>query len=78
MLDLDAALDALNRDTLGGLAIDVYDPEPPTRTWPNDPRLILTPHIAGCSHECKAAIGEKLYEKISERYDPLSRRDLAP
>src|SRR5437763_9622866 len=36
VLDVDAALDALQRNALGGLAIDVYDPEPPTRTWPDD------------------------------------------
>ena len=68
VLDLDAALDALNRNTLGGLAIDVYDPEPPTRTWPDDPRLILTPHVAGCTTEAKSAIGAKLYEKIVHFY----------
>jgi D-3-phosphoglycerate dehydrogenase len=69
VLDLDAALDALNRNALGGLAIDVYDPEPPTRTWPDDPRLILTPHVAGCTSEAKSAIGAKLYEKICAFYD---------
>lgn len=68
VLDLDAALDALNRNLLGGLAIDVYDPEPPTRTWPDDPRLILTPHVAGCTTEAKSAIGAKLYEKIVAFY----------
>jgi len=68
VLDLDAALDALQRNVLGGLAIDVYDPEPPTRTWPNDPRIILTPHIAGCTAEAKSAIGAKLYEKIVAFY----------
>ena len=78
VLDQQAALDALASNHLAGLALDVYDREPPLTALPPDPRLILTPHIAGCSHECKAAIGEKLYEKISERYDPLSRRDLAP
>ena len=78
VLDQQAALDALASNHLAGVALDVYDPEPPLTALPPDPRLILTPHIAGCSHECKAAIGEKLYEKISERYDPLSRRDLAP
>ncbi|MBV8543921.1 MAG: hypothetical protein JO093_04070 [Acidobacteria bacterium] len=69
VLDLDAALEALNRSALGGLAIDVYDPEPPTRTWPDDPRLILTPHVAGCTTEAKSAIGAKLYEKIVAFYD---------
>ena len=68
VLDLDAALHALNRNMLGGLAIDVYDPEPPTRTWPDDPRLILTPHVAGCTTEAKSAIGAKLYEKIVAFY----------
>ena len=69
VLDLDAALDALNRNAVGGLAIDVYDPEPPTRSWPDDPRLILTPHVAGCTTEAKSAIGAKLYEKIVAFYD---------
>ncbi|MEA2417159.1 MAG: D-3-phosphoglycerate dehydrogenase / 2-oxoglutarate reductase [Thermoanaerobaculia bacterium] len=68
VLDLDAAFDALHRNNLGGLAIDVYDPEPPTRTWPDDPRLILTPHVAGCTTEAKSAIGAKLYEKIIAFY----------
>jgi D-3-phosphoglycerate dehydrogenase len=68
VLDLDAALDALSRNTLGGLALDVYDPEPPIRSWPDDSRLILTPHVAGCTTEAKSAIGAKLYEKICAYY----------
>ena len=68
VLDVDAALDALSRNTLGGLAVDVYDPEPPARSWPDDPRLILTPHVAGCTTEAKSAIGAKLYEKICGFY----------
>ncbi len=68
VLDVNAALDALAHNRLSGLALDVYDPEPPTRTWPDDPRLILTPHIAGCTTEAKSAIGAKLYEKICAFY----------
>ena len=68
VLDQQAALDALAANHLGGLALDVYDPEPPPAPLPNDLRLILTPHIAGCSHECKASIAEKLYEKIVAFY----------
>ncbi|HVS31292.1 MAG TPA: NAD(P)-dependent oxidoreductase [Thermoanaerobaculia bacterium] len=67
-LDQDAALELLASGHLAGLAIDVFDPEPPAGGFPDDPRLILTPHIAGCSHECKAAIGAKLFEKIAEFY----------
>jgi D-3-phosphoglycerate dehydrogenase len=68
VLDQQAALDALAANHLAGLALDVYDPEPPPARWPDDPRLMLTPHIAGCTHECKAAIGERLYEKIVAFY----------
>lgn len=63
-----AALEALASSHLDGLAFDVFEPEPPGRKFPDDPRLILTPHIAGCSHECKTAIGAKLFEKISAFY----------
>jgi phosphoglycerate dehydrogenase-like enzyme len=68
VLDQKAALDALRANHLGGLALDVFDPEPTPHGFPDDPRLILTPHIGGCTHEAKAAIGAKLYEKIVEFY----------
>ena len=64
VLDQRAALDALAASHLAGLALDVFDPEPPSGGFPDDPRLILTPHVGGCSHECKTAIGARLYEKI--------------
>jgi len=72
VLDQQAALDALASNHLAGVALDVYDPEPPPALLPHDPRLVLTPHIAGCSHECKGAIGEKLYEKIVAFYTRTS------
>lgn len=68
VLDQKAALDALASGHLAGLALDVFDPEPPEAPLPDDPRLILTPHIGGCSHECKTAIGARLYEKIVAFY----------
>lgn len=68
VLDQHAALDALASGHLAGLALDVFDPEPPDGTFPDDPRLILTPHIGGCSFECKADIGALLYEKIAAFY----------
>jgi len=64
VLDLDAALAALAGDHLGGLAIDVFDPEPPGREFPDDPRLIVTPHIAGCTYEAKNDAAELLYAKL--------------
>ena len=64
ILDQEAALRALADEHLAGLAMDVFDPEPPVGGFPDDPRLILTPHIAGCTFECKADIGGMLYEKV--------------
>ena len=68
VLDQQAALTALSGNHLAGLALDVFDPEPPPSGFPDDPRLILTPHIGGCTYEAKAAIGAKLYEKICAFY----------
>jgi D-3-phosphoglycerate dehydrogenase len=68
VLDQAAALEALHSQHLAGLALDVFDPEPPTSKFPDDPRIILTPHIGGCSFEAKTAIGSKLYEKIVAFY----------
>lgn len=64
VLDLDAALSALANDHLGGLAIDVFAPEPPSRAFPDDPRLIVTPHIAGCTFEAKNDAAELLYARL--------------
>jgi phosphoglycerate dehydrogenase-like enzyme len=67
VLDLEAALERLTAGRLRGLALDVYDDEPPRRSgWPSHPGLILTPHVAGCSAESKASIGRALYEKLVE------------
>jgi phosphoglycerate dehydrogenase-like enzyme len=62
VLDVDAALAALGH--LGGLALDVFDPEPVVRSWPDDPRVIVTPHIAGCTHEARASIGSLLWDRL--------------
>jgi D-3-phosphoglycerate dehydrogenase len=65
VLDQQAALDALANDHLAGLALDVFDPEPPIAPLPDDPRLILTPHVGGCSYEVKTTAGAKVFEKIA-------------
>jgi phosphoglycerate dehydrogenase-like enzyme len=68
VLDLDAAIDRLERGSLGGLALDVFAPEPPGRDWPDHPNLILTPHIAGCTAEAKSHAGRALYEELCRFY----------
>ncbi len=74
VIDQQAALDALASGHLAGLAMDVFDPEPPRDSFPDDPRLIVTPHIAGCTFECRSGMGEKLWEKIREAFSPDSPR----
>ena len=65
VLELDPLFTRLRGGRLSGAALDVYDPEPPGNLeWPDRSKLILTPHIAGCSKESKASIGSTLYEKI--------------
>lgn len=67
VVDVRDALARLDGVRLAGLALDVYDDEPPRGIeWPDTPRLILTPHIAGCSGESKASIGRLLYEKLCD------------
>ena len=68
VIDQRAALAALSAGHLGGLAIDVFEHEPPSMEFPDDPRLIVTPHIAGCTHECRAEIAATLFSKIADFY----------
>ncbi|MHB0969349.1 MAG: NAD(P)-dependent oxidoreductase [Thermoanaerobaculia bacterium] len=67
VLDLDAALQALAEERIAGLALDVFEDEPPrVATWPRDPRLILTPHVAGCTAEAKKSIAEQSYLRLCD------------
>ena len=68
VLDLDGALAALASGHLAGLAVDTFEVEPPHRSWPDDPRLILTPHIGGGTYEAKSTAAELLYRKIRDFY----------
>lgn len=68
VLDQDAAFAALASGHLAGVALDVFDPEPIEAPLPDDPRLILTPHIGGCSYEVKTTVGGRLFEKVAEFY----------
>ena len=68
VLDQNAALDALRSDHIAGLALDVFDPEPPADGFPDDPRLILTPHVGGCSYEVKTTVGGQLFDRIAAHY----------
>jgi D-3-phosphoglycerate dehydrogenase len=56
LLDLDAALAALESGRLGGIGLDVFDPEPPPHHRLFDhPDVVLTPHLMGLSRRATAA-----------------------
>jgi phosphoglycerate dehydrogenase-like enzyme len=54
IVDEHALVDALRRDHLRGIVLDVYDGEfehpPPTELW-SDPRVLITPHVSGASDD---------------------------
>ena len=55
LVDLDAALVALESGQLGGIALDVFDDEPPTpHVLFQHPRTLLTPHVMGLSRKSAA------------------------
>jgi D-3-phosphoglycerate dehydrogenase len=56
LLDLDAALAALRSGRLGGVGLDVYEPEPPQHHPLFDhPNVVLTPHLMGLTRRANAA-----------------------
>ena len=55
LIDLDAADEALHNGRLGGLGLDVYDPEPPEHHPVFDhPNTVLTPHLMGFTDRAMA------------------------
>jgi D-3-phosphoglycerate dehydrogenase len=56
LVDLDAALAALESGRLGGVGLDVFDPEPPEHHPLFDhPDVVLTPHLMGMTRRASAA-----------------------
>jgi phosphoglycerate dehydrogenase-like enzyme len=55
LLDLDAALDALNSGRLAGVGLDVFDPEPAVHHPLFDhPDVVLSPHLTGMTRRAEA------------------------
>ncbi|MBW0159642.1 D-2-hydroxyacid dehydrogenase [Sedimentimonas flavescens] len=69
LIDLPALERALSNGVISGAGIDVADREPPPpddilMTLANDPRVIVTPHIAWASDEAQTALSNQLITVI--------------
>jgi len=66
VVDVDAAVDALDRGTLAGLALDVLpvEPVPADSRLLSNPRVILTPHAAFYSVESEKELRRKAAQNL--------------
>jgi D-3-phosphoglycerate dehydrogenase len=66
VVDVDAALAALDRGTLGGLALDVLpvEPVPPGSKLVGHPRVILSPHAAFYTDESERELRRKAAQNL--------------
>jgi D-3-phosphoglycerate dehydrogenase len=67
LIDENALFRALKSGRLAGAALDVLDGEPPDPASPifDAPNLIVTPHMAGSTEECLAAIARTAAQDIA-------------
>lgn len=64
LVDEAALLDALRDGHLAGAALDVNEPDGPWRDLVAQPHLILTPHLAGATHETLRRGAEMLADEV--------------
>jgi phosphoglycerate dehydrogenase-like enzyme len=75
LVDLDAAMEALDQERLGGLALDVFEEEPLADTHPlrNHPSALITPHMSYYSNESEPDLIRRVAEEVARalRGEPL-------
>lgn len=65
VIDENALLEALNSGQVAGAALDVFAKEPPTGSpLLGHPKLVLTPHIAGSTHEAQRQVALDVAEQV--------------
>ena len=70
VIDEDAMIAALKDGRLGHAALDVFAAEPTSpERWCDVPNVILTPHIAGVSHESVARLREAAIRNLTTALD---------
>jgi (S)-sulfolactate dehydrogenase len=70
IVDESAVVAALHAGRLGGAALDVLDEEPPSEDravmYLDVPHLILSPHVAGITHEANVRVSRMTVEAVLE------------
>lgn len=70
IVDQQALHEALAEGGLGGAALDVYDPEPPTDLeFLANPKLVASPHIGGNANEAVMAMGRSAIGHLRRHFN---------
>ena len=82
LVDESALYQALIDGTIGGAGLDVFAEEPPDPTLPvfQLPNVVVTPHIAGVTHETsrrRAMCAAQNVDRIAQGLEPLYRIDIS-
>lgn len=68
LIDHDALKEALESGKVAGVALDVYDVEPPPPGYPlfSLDGVVASPHIAGSTEEAQEIVGVRIAEQLAE------------
>lgn len=77
IVDADALAEALRAGRIGGAALDVFAAEPLAADSPlrDAPRTVLTPHIAGSTHEAQTNVAVDVVRQVLDVLEGRPARD---